>query len=932
LAAITDRNGNTVTITRSSPAPGLFGLVTRITEPAGRAIDLTYDGAGRITRVTDPLGRAVQYTYDALGRLQTVTDAAGGLTRYAYDAQHRIVSITDPRTITYLTNEYDAAGRVVRQTQADGGVWQFAYVTEGDTITQTTVTDPRGNMTLHRFNGQGFPLAATDALGQTPTFEYALGTNLLVGMTDPLGRTTRFTYDALGNVTGTTDAAGHQRTFTYEPTFTKVASITDPLGQVTQFGYDAQGNLTAITDPLGKVTTLTYNAFGQPLTTTDPLGNTTTFSYDGQGNLASTADPLGNTTSFQYDAVSRLVRQTDPRGKPTAFVYDPLNQVASITDALGGVTRFSFDANGNLLTVTDARGNAITHTYDAMDRLATRTDQVGASESFVYDPAGNLTQRTDRKGQVSTFVYDALNRLTGTSYADGSSTSFAYDAAGRLVTVGDSIGGTLTTSYDALDRLLAQSTGLGTVSYQYDALGRRTGMDVPGTAPVAYGYDAASRLSQILQGTQTVSLQYDDAGRRTRLALPNGVSTEYQYDVASRLTALIYRNAAGVLGDRTYQYDPAGNRSRVGGSFARTLPPNAVASATYDAANRQRLFGDKSMTFDANGNLTTITDATQTTTFTWDARDRLIGVEQPGTLASFAYAFGRRLGKTVNGAAAQFLYDGPDLAQQLEAQRTTSYLRSLAIDEPLGLTNPDGSFFLTADPLGSTLAVSDASGDAVAEYTYDTFGAVSATNPAFPNPFQFTGRENDDLAGLYYYRARYYHPHLGRFISEDPIGFPGGDFNLYAYVRNNPLRFVDRSGLKVGLSEIGRLREPLETMKRTRRGRELYEELDRKWRTYKIREYRPGDPCRACYLPSTREIIVDPDYRPIYDTPQGYSSFTLPRIIGHELGHAATGAEDPRRGEAEPGLNVLLNENPLAQELGEPLRMRYHSRYPHPRP
>jgi RHS repeat-associated protein len=429
-----------------------------------------------------------------------------------------------------------------------------------------------------------------------------------------------------------------------------------------------------------------------------------------------------------------------------------------------------------------------------MDRLATRTDPVGAGESFAYDPAGNLLRRVDRKGQVSTFLYDALNRLARSSYADGSGTSFAYDAAGRLVRLDDSTGGTLTNAYDTLDRLLAQSTTLGTVSYQYDALGRRTQLNVPGIVPTTYAYDANSRLTQIVQGTQLVGFEYDDAGRRTRLTLPNGVSTEYQYDLASRLTALMYRNATGVLGDLTYQYDPAGNRTQVGGSFARTLLPNPVASATYDAANRQRLFGDTAITFDANGNLTALTDATQTTRLTWDTRDRLVGVEQPGTLASFAYAFGRRLAKTVNGAAAQFLYDGLDIAQQLEAQRTTSYLRSLVIDETLGLTNPDGAFFFTTDALGSAVAIRDASGSAVTEYTYDTFGAVSATNPAFPNPFQFTGRENDGLAGLYYYRARYYHPGLRRFINEDPIQRAGYG-HLYAYVDNNPLRFADPFGL-----------------------------------------------------------------------------------------------------------------------------------------
>jgi len=160
----------------------------------------------------------------------------------------------------------------------------------------------------------------------------------------------------------------------------------------------------------------------------------------------------------------------------------------------------------------------------------------------------------------------------------------------------------------------------------------------------------------------------------------------------------------------------------------------------------------------------------------------------------FAYAFGRRHAKTVNGATTQFLYDGLDMAQQLEPQRTTSYLRSLSIDETLGLTNPDGTFYLTADALGNTVAVSDGAGSAATEYTYDPFGAVTATNPTIANPFQFTGRENDGLAGLYYYRARYYHPGLQRFLSEDPSGFHDREYNLFAYAGENPLTFRDPLG------------------------------------------------------------------------------------------------------------------------------------------
>jgi len=102
------------------------------------------------------------------------------------------------------------------------------------------------------------------------------------------------------------------------------------------------------------------------------------------------------------------------------------------------------------------------------------------------------------------------------------------------------------------------------------------------------------------------------------------------------------------------------------------------------------------------------------------------------------------------------------------------------------------SNFLT-DALGSPVAVTDASGTAQTEYTYEPFGKTTVTGAANTNPFQYTGRENDGTS-LYYYRARYYNPALQRFISEDPIGFDSGDFNLYAYVNDNPIIFKDPTG------------------------------------------------------------------------------------------------------------------------------------------
>lgn len=123
-------------------------------------------------------------------------------------------------------------------------------------------------------------------------------------------------------------------------------------------------------------------------------------------------------------------------------------------------------------------------------------------------------------------------------------------------------------------------------------------------------------------------------------------------------------------------------------------------------------------------------------------------------------------------------------------------LTGLGIDEYFSRTDVPAATMshLLPDALGSAFALTDAAGAIQTEYTYEPFGRTTLTGASNSNPFQYTGRENDGT-GLYYYRARYYHPILQRFLSEDPIEFYGGDFNLYAYVYNDPLGFIDPMGL-----------------------------------------------------------------------------------------------------------------------------------------
>jgi len=192
-------------------------------------------------------------------------------------------------------------------------------------------------------------------------------------------------------------------------------------------------------------------------------------------------------------------------------------------------------------------------------------------------------------------------------------------------------------------------------------------------------------------------------------------------------------------------------------------------------------------------------------------RNRLIARNGPGVSESFVYdALGRRTSKTINASTGLstgsvttgFLYDGHDIVAEMQGGAISAfYLRSLNIDEPFIRITSTGNEFYHTDALGSTLALTNQSGAVTTTYSYEPFGRTQITGTS-TNPFQYTGRENDGT-GLYYYRARYYSPTLQRFVSEDPIGFAGGQTNFYAYVWNSPTNWIDPFGLWTYAQEYG---------------------------------------------------------------------------------------------------------------------------------
>ncbi|MCD6476356.1 MAG: hypothetical protein J7K85_08885 [Anaerolineaceae bacterium] len=237
-----------------------------------------------------------------------------------------------------------------------------------------------------------------------------------------------------------------------------------------------------------------------------------------------------------------------------------------------------------------------------------------------------------------------------------------------------------------------------------------------------------------------------------------------------------------------YQYDPVGNR----------ITSSEHKSYSHNNGNELLSADHRKYTYDTNGNRTSKTTSAGITTYVWDYENRLKKVINPcGKTISFTYdPFGRRISKTVNGVTTSYTYDSEDILFETTAGKTGNiYIHGPGIHEPLALLGHKGTTYYHADGLGSIVAMTDDQARNVQQYKYDSFGNQHDMKNRIKQPYGYTGREHDRETGLYYYRARYYDPEVGRFISEDPIGFAGGDVNLYGYVVNDPISLKDPYGL-----------------------------------------------------------------------------------------------------------------------------------------
>jgi RHS repeat-associated protein len=798
-----------LSVTRYAPT-AIEGRARR--GPLGRGWVLSYD----MKLVDGARGTKVLLLPDGLGRLFVPdrhgewTEVGGGAARLVeQDGSFRLTEVNG----TIL--EFSGTGHLVSMR----GRFGSTVTIERSQERINRVSHSNGSWIEFTYDSLGLLVRAADSTGRSVSYAYTQGVNgwYLSRVTLPGGRVYQIEYTLDGSrvpsLSRIVNPDGTQKVFEYESGEIKRLSLTDgaqPINFTYQGGRghvqvsDAEGSRIDISVgrwslPLTKVTRggdlhqMRYNTFGDLVEWVTPQGYWFS-TYDVKGNLLENRDRRGvlrgaafserfNRLIWARDGRNNTYRQElDQRDLPTRFFFPD-----------GSFERLVHDSRGRVITKTNRRNQSVSYDYNDAGQV-TRVSIAGdRTITYTYDSRQRLIRAScSRTGTIS-YTYDERDFLVRVDYPNGRWVRYAYNDAGRRTRMETSDGQVLLYSYTPAGQLREVRFGDGRllVEYAYDNAGRISSERRGNGTRVEYEYTNAGFIKRIrhYRGSTLLaeySYTYDSQGLPLTADTPEG-RWRYTYDAEHQLVSYTTPDGATISID----YDAEGNRT------ARWVNGTVDTRYAVNNLNQYTQVGGRQLDYDADGNLTRSYDANgQPVQMRYDALGRLVRVESAQGVTTYTYdAVGNLASITHNGETRELLYDGklPIAEFDESGQLTRRYWYGHGL---VGQQTRDRAVFFGYDLTGHTRLITAADGSVLGRVAYDPFGAIVRTQGLVDTDFLFCGRLGQRTlpTGGVLMGSRVYNPSLGRFQQLDPIRLQSDSLNMYRYAVNSPVGYTDPSG------------------------------------------------------------------------------------------------------------------------------------------
>lgn len=696
----------------------------------------------------------VHYQYDDLTRLVQTAESV-----YQYDAQGIIVSIETAQG--RLTQSWDAVNRVGQVLEDEKLVSKNTYDAQFRLIEQST---PQGKHRYKYNKKDWLPSQISSPQGITHKVYDSAG-NCTTEI-DSDGLRTERVFDKHGNVVELSTSSGEHCSYTYNNAGSCITQ-RENRQYVTQFEYDCYQRLIKLRDAKGQTLNYAYNDQDQLLQL-----DQRSYHYSVEGELEGINEKQGPSTRFVYDDHKRILASTNSFNQSKQFDYHPDNgQLRMITREDSSQIKFSFSSNSDGLLLLEKTQDAETsYQFDGNNRLLSAYIDESNLVRFDYDNQGNICDQWQQGEQIRSAY--ANNHMVNLRLRDHEVLK-QRDKTGRLVHAYCDQSGSIKQTFQTDGQLTERLFPNGLVEKRHYAEDGSLLQIELGELNISYEYNALGLVTKREQQT----FDYDDHDRLVRAG-----TVHYRYDDADNLVG--------------YDHGDKGQAWQVDGLSNRLLETDSHV-----------------FQYDGRGNLTckTVKSNGRKRCYFYNQKNQLIKTwlqlhnqSDQLDLISFSYdPLGRRIQKNSADEKVNYWYDrhnliGMRIVRSGLIQPIDVYIdHADDTDSPLCIHTPNGTFFYHCDHQGSVIALSNHQGEIVERYDYDPWGNINWHKRKIEtfNPFSFTGREQD-LADLYFYRARYYDPTIGRFLSPDPIEYVSGQANLYSYTGGDPVNFIDPFGYK----------------------------------------------------------------------------------------------------------------------------------------